>query len=254
VREDDARRAAKGLNGRIVDDAEISTHLDKFDMKTTIWITGLGQHSGKGAVKGMCSKYGPIAFLGIKDKRKKRDWFCPNCGDLCYSLREACRLCDTPRPRENSEDRPWDAEKEEVEDTPHIPVTVRKRVVEEKGDEPAAKRSKVAERNGEASSKEKKKKKKALSKDYAGPVVAEVRFFDDVSAAAAVAELSGTFIGDSQVEVWVSPASEEGTTVLVRGVTAAHSRQEVEDHFQPVGNVEFCDVRAAEPSEVKRGG
>merc|ERR1712110_924657 len=59
----------------------------KWCEKGECWDHGQIEKPGKGGGKAMGGKGG-----------KPGDWNCPNCGDLVFGSKDACRMCGTPKP------------------------------------------------------------------------------------------------------------------------------------------------------------
>merc|ERR1719287_474262 len=70
--------------------------------------------------------------------------------------------------------------------------------------------------------------------------VGEVRYDNPLHAQQALQQLNGSALGGSQIFVQASPGSQDGTKLLVRGLTAATQWQELKDHFGVIGTVAFA--------------
>merc|ERR1712013_254703 len=46
---------------------------------------------------GGIGSYGPAAYGGPSKGGKGGDWICPNCGDVVFASKPACRKCGTPK-------------------------------------------------------------------------------------------------------------------------------------------------------------
>jgi RNA recognition motif-containing protein len=78
-----------------------------------------------------------------------------------------------------------------------------------------------------------------------GSGTAEVRYDDPNCAAQAIAMLNGSSLDGNVIQVSASPASNDGSKLVVTGLSSKTQWQEVKDHFKTVGVVAFCDIKPA---------
>jgi len=71
----------------------------------------------------------------------------------------------------------------------------------------------------------------------------EVRFENAEDARTAMKSLNGSTVGGSQIYIQPDPRSQDGAKLIVHGVPAGIEWQELKDHFAPIGEVAFCQIR-----------
>eukprot|EP00933_Yihiella_yeosuensis_P081193 TRINITY_DN94754_c0_g1_i1.p1 TRINITY_DN94754_c0_g1~~TRINITY_DN94754_c0_g1_i1.p1 ORF type:complete len:566 (+),score=132.85 TRINITY_DN94754_c0_g1_i1:66-1700(+) len=73
-------------------------------------------------------------------------------------------------------------------------------------------------------------------------LLGEVRFADPSMADAAKAELNGSFLKGTSIQVHADPKSLDGCKVLVTGLTPAIAWQDLKDHLKSCGTVAFATI------------
>merc|ERR1739845_255288 len=76
-----------------------------------------------------------------------------------------------------------------------------------------------------------------------GTAVGEVRYDIPLCAQVAIQNLNGSFLDGAQISVWADPVSQDGSKLIIQGLSPTTQWQELKDHFATCGQVAFANVK-----------